>query len=540
MLIATKIFPGQYLCNVMGERKIYILRSRAMEKKNNCVKVGFSRILWGAMAILLCTAQGVLAQDVTVPSSTHPSPCDIDYTISGTLYVNGTANLLPGANIEWFVCATGTSVVNIKGGEVGWWIDVAPGAEVTVYGTGFEVNGVPQSEVPVDVKINGTLTGYYENSTTLFNLTFDCQSGATVTLAAPGSQPPENEPPVPDAGPDLTVFTKDIASTVIDGMATDPDAVDLLQYRWLEGVVEFTLWAPVGANGEAPLDLGTILPEYLGVGTHTLTLEVNDGTDTVQDDMVLTIEITVNVEIEKAKVSWDHSDIRLYGKLYLPQGFWMDTLDRVGGVVTTLADVNVVDQSVVFDLKGKDGKKWEYKDKGNIDGPIKEFKIDWKGAKFDYKGNEGLHIHTHHIGGTETTLCIHCDHISGAFTVSVNGTTIAYDEEKSVTTDLEYEPQKDDNTHVHFTLPLQLSPDMTIEVSGAVVLSIAVADYYEEGFVKFKLVSIFDPDFFPEGSETSPDELEIEISLGENPNTISGSDLIEAWTKQDDKHWEYK
>ena len=123
--------------------------------------------------------------------------------------------------------------------------------------------------------------------------------------------------------------------------------------------------------------------------------------------------------------------------------------------------------------------------------------------------------------------------------VSVNGTTIAYDEDRIITTDVEYEPQKD-NSHVHFTLPFELTSEMTIEVSEAVVPSIAVADYYEEGFVKFKLVSAFDPELFPEGSESLPDKLESVISLGD---MIAGSDLIggdKSWTKKDDKHWDYK
>jgi hypothetical protein len=47
------------------------------------------------------------------------------------------------------------------------------------------------------------------------------------------------------------------------------------------------------------LDLGTISPQYLGVGSHTLTLEVTDGTETVSDDMVLTIEIApITIDIK--------------------------------------------------------------------------------------------------------------------------------------------------------------------------------------------------------------------------------------------------
>ena len=77
---------------------------------------------------------------------------------------------------------------------------------------------------------------------------------------------------------------------------------------------------------------------------------------------------------------------------------------------------------------------------------------------------------------------------------------------------------------------------MTIEVSGAVVLSIAVADYYKEGSVKFKLVSTFDPELFPEGSESLPEELECVISLDD---MMAGSDLIDTWTKKDGKRWDY-
>ena len=403
-----------------------------MENKNNWVKVGFSTILWSVMAILICAAPSLRA-DETVPAG---ETWEIDYLVAGSLLVNGTANLLPGADIEWFVYTIETSVLNIKGGTVGMWIDVAQGAKVTVYGTGFNLG---EGEHFIDY---GTVTGFYENDDPI-DLTFDCQPGATVKLAAPGGE-----------------------------------------------------------------------------------------------------SITVN--IEKAKVCWDHSDIHVDGKLYLPQGVWMDNLNPVGSAVIKLAEVEVVDpedQSVAFEIKGKDGKKWEYKDKENIDGPIKEFKIDWKGAKFDYKGDEGLHIHTHFIGGTETTLCIHCDHISGAFTVTINGITIEYDGNGDITGDIggdDIDPQKDDNTHVHFTLPFQLSPDMTIEVSGAVVLTIPVANYYEEGFVKFKLISAFDTGSFSDGSASSPEKLEIKISLVEDPNTISGSDLIDAWTKKDDKHWDYK
>ena len=255
--------------------------------------------------------------------------------------------------------------------------------------------------------------------------------------------------------------------------------------------------------------------------------------------------LAITLNIEKAKVCWHHSDIHVEGKLYLPQGVWMNNLNPVGSAVIKLAGFEVANQSVEFEIAGKKDDKWEYKDKENSVGNLKEFKIDWKGAKFDYKGDEGLHIHAPFIGGTETTLCIHTGDVSGAFTVSIDGTTIDYDEERNITTDVEYESQKEDNTHVRFTLPFELEPTsaMTIGISEAIE-PINVADYYEEGFVKFKLVSAFDSWLLPDGTDSSPDELEIEISLGDpNDIIVFGSDLIgveKIWTNKDDKHWEYK
>jgi hypothetical protein len=151
-----------------------------MERKEGRVKTGFSRIFWAIIVIVLCAAPALRA-DLEVPAGTT---MDIDGSVYVGLYlwVYGTANLLPGASVDWIVMATETSVVNIKGGTVGWFIDVAPGAQVTVYGTGFNLG-------EGTFEINGLVTGTYENGDPI-NLTFDCQTGATVTLAAPGGDDP--------------------------------------------------------------------------------------------------------------------------------------------------------------------------------------------------------------------------------------------------------------------------------------------------------------------------------------------------------------
>jgi hypothetical protein len=94
-------------------------------------------------------------------------------------------------------------------------------------------------------------------------------------------------PPVADAGENITLFSESQISTILQGTATDLDN-DPLTYRWLEGVTVLQGWTSVGSNGEAWLDLSTVPP--FAVGVHTLTLEVDDGISITTDEMLLTID----------------------------------------------------------------------------------------------------------------------------------------------------------------------------------------------------------------------------------------------------------
>lgn len=95
-------------------------------------------------------------------------------------------------------------------------------------------------------------------------------------------------PPTAEAGENLTVASEAVAATVIHGTATDPGHLPL-RYRWLKGEAVLLDWQEVGPSGAADLDLGAIA-EPLGLGTHTLTLEVTNGYATAKDEMYLTVE----------------------------------------------------------------------------------------------------------------------------------------------------------------------------------------------------------------------------------------------------------
>ena len=95
-----------------------------------------------------------------------------------------------------------------------------------------------------------------------------------------------NTPPVANAGENITITSDQIAATTIQGIATDFDG-NALTCRWTEGLTVLQDWTPAGLNGECPLSLSSL---SLGLGLHTLTLEVYDGQATSSNKMDLTID----------------------------------------------------------------------------------------------------------------------------------------------------------------------------------------------------------------------------------------------------------
>jgi hypothetical protein len=96
-----------------------------------------------------------------------------------------------------------------------------------------------------------------------------------------------NVPPVANAGEDISIFSIKTPVTVIRGSASDEDPGDTLEYAWREGNTVLKPFAPVGGQGECPLDLSTV---SMGPGSHQLTLEVTDSTESASDVMELTIK----------------------------------------------------------------------------------------------------------------------------------------------------------------------------------------------------------------------------------------------------------
>jgi hypothetical protein len=114
-------------------------------------------------------------------------------------------------------------------------------------------------------------------------LTVTDDQGATstdtvvITIGQP-PPPPDNQPPVADAGPDQTATADSdgVASVLLDGTASfDPDG-EISGYGWYENGVQIA--SAFGAG--VPLN----------VGVHTITLKVTDNFGAVDtDDVVITV-----------------------------------------------------------------------------------------------------------------------------------------------------------------------------------------------------------------------------------------------------------
>ena len=127
-------------------------------KKKNHIKVRFSTILLCVLAILLCAAPRGWAV-VYDDGGEYDVTEDIDWLHVGA---DTTVNLY--ADVSQYIYAYPGSVLNIYSGNVTLYIIVMPGepkAVVTVYGTGFAVNGEPVSYG--QVAMNSVLTGTYGN-----------------------------------------------------------------------------------------------------------------------------------------------------------------------------------------------------------------------------------------------------------------------------------------------------------------------------------------------------------------------------------------
>jgi len=160
-----------------------------MKKKNkkNQIRMRFSTILLCILTISLCAAPALHASETVIAGQTK----NIDYTVTGILWIYGTANLLTGASAQYIYVQNG-GTLNMYSGTIGGFINVSPDAAgMTVYGTEFAVNnGTIQPDGNWTLDGIGTLTGYYEDTSPI-NLLILSDIDIPIHLQPPPSGEPK-------------------------------------------------------------------------------------------------------------------------------------------------------------------------------------------------------------------------------------------------------------------------------------------------------------------------------------------------------------
>lgn len=356
---------------------------------------------------------------------------------------------------------------------------------------------------------------------------------------------PTNTPPTAEAG--VTFLQEQCLATecevTLDGSeSTDPDSTpeynDIVSYEWFEDVNNDGIYeiSELIATGE----IATVI---LPLGFHEITLLVTDSQGATDVDIITVVidaaELSF-IEITKAVVHWNYDWVKIKGKIALPAGISHFNVNAVGHAAVSLSTLGaVVDESVVFEVRGND-KKWKYHANHNDLG-IHRFKIDWHGAKFQYK-NESLEIKSRHFGYDKTTLEIEAGNHTGPHTIIIGDVTVSIDENDVVTVtpdtievDIDYHKSK---TEVELVLPFALATTDVIDISGTVTDNFLVGDYYRAAVGKFKLKAKFDSTGID--PTTLEPSLTLDVALGDEG--FSGILFIgpDVWTKITDNKWKFK
>lgn len=350
-----------------------------------------------------------------------------------------------------------------------------------------------------------------------------------------------NFPPTADGGVDRSFecVTESCAVTLSAVASTDPDSTDvvsdIVDYLWYEDYVEGAV--------NTQIAMGEIVNLNLTLGDHLITLVVKDSVGNISKD---TFTVSINpaalslLEVTKAEVEWDESKskLKLSGKIALPVGRTPYDVDAVGSAFMDIPGLGeIVSGSAAFTVEGSDSMKWEYEEDSATTG-LSEFKIDWKGAKFDYEQN-GLHLKTSHMGQASSSLEIERNSITEALTISVAGVSIDVDATGMATsTSPGISIDVDDDGEIEVDLPFAVLPNMTITIAGAVTDSIQVGKYYTAAVGKFKVKGNFDQ----AGVDVSTlvPELNLKVFLG--AEGFSGSFMINTpeWKEVKPSEWKYE
>jgi hypothetical protein len=254
------------------------------------------------------------------------------------------------------------------------------------------------------------------------------------------------------------------------------------------------------------------------------------------------------IDLKKAEIEWDDVDgtlteVKMRGELALNCVDYYE-LNPAGMVkVGISSEPELINQSVYFTVKGDSGNKWEYKS-GEDGLGLNKFKIDWKGAKFDYNGD--IRIESEHIGFDSVEIEIDRKGITEPVTIAVNDVIIGIDSSGHVSTQpvtLEVDVDEDEDGEIEVDLPFTLTQDtvftiMLGEGENQTVDTAIVADYYTFAHGKYQVKAYFNNNEI--NGNTRPATFDITMGVGDQ-GFIKSYHLTESdWKELKTNEWKYK
>lgn len=291
---------------------------------------------------------------------------------------------------------------------------------------------------------------------------------------------------------------------------------------------------------------GEQLNEYLAYGDYDVTLTVTDSggaSDTCTTQLSIDPALLAIFECEQTEVNfcvgdadsgsdddssadadnseWTSDRVKVRGTIGLPMGVDHSELEATALVVLDVAGVDflgVGSAPILFDVYGSGDRHWKYEDDTAALG-VTRFEIDWKGARFKYRGKDvPVELESQLITSTETVLRMDYS-VTGAggpFTVDIDGTVLDVDASGVVTSgDLPAEAieVKKVGKKVTITLPFALIETSTVTLGGSLSETVFVADHYTNSLGRFKLEAE-SGSILAAGADTTPRTTSLMIGVG--------------------------
>lgn len=338
---------------------------------------------------------------------------------------------------------------------------------------------------------------------------------------------PANEAPMGVAACEQLTNIGTVAQVRLDASdSSDPDG-DELTFDWTissGGTTVFT------CSGDAAT-CGTI-ETSLDFGSYLVTLRVTDPSGLFDENskpLILDPASLSSLDSEKARVNFNNGSLQLKGEIGLPSGVDFSEIASVAAVSLDLSDTALATlETVTLVPQGTDGRRWRFSDDVPIG--IVRFNIDWRGARYSFREAQfPVRFRSQVITSSETilTLRLRPRQITDPFTIDFDGlASVSVDAEGNVTADpsVEVEVEKPGREYT-LTLPLPLLDTSTIVFGGGIDRTLQVVDDLKASVGRYRLLYCFDPAGFPDGSLTTPREIQLELLLG--AQSYPGSVLLE-------------